>query len=283
MSSPSNTVLVFAFVESAVLTIVNISALNALKAKRRFLSSCRFKDVLLQILFATHMISGMMNLVLHILLLVGVPYKEILYLVFSRDCIGASTVLLTVLLSLDRFLAIRKPFLYQRLGKPHAVVTLCIAYCVLVGFCVSLKFTRTVFYFGSTFIVLGGSYILVSNIFLYQSVKRQCEEISRTIVDPSLERQTQKRNDMRERKLKSLRICIYITASYLLTWFPLAVYLVFDLTPQINDNTLFVIFQIVGFSNGIWDVLIYFFMNRASRIGVSQQPSERTNANESSL
>ena len=211
-------------------------------------------------------------------------------------------------LSLDRFLAIRKPFLYQRLRKPYAIAALCITLIIQIGLTVpfTLIFGRIVFYVGSVLVVLGGFFILVSNALLYRSAKRQCEEISKTIVDPSVKIQRQKRNDMRKRKLKSLKICIYITASYLLTckwapgqkiciyitasylltWCPLAIYLIFDVAFKLNNNLVFVIVQLIGFSNGIWDVLIYSRINNKPKNKISQMSSDRTersNMNETNV
>ena len=87
---------------------------------------------------------------------------------------------------------------------------------------------------------------------------------------------------MRKRKLKSLKICIYITASYFLTWCPLAFFIVIVLALEIDNNQLNYLFQIIGFSNGIWYALIYVYLNRKPRtnsiVSTSTTMTRRENA-----
>uniref|UniRef100_A0A7M5V582 G-protein coupled receptors family 1 profile domain-containing protein n=1 Tax=Clytia hemisphaerica TaxID=252671 RepID=A0A7M5V582_9CNID len=111
---------------------------------------------------------------------------------------------------------------------------------------------------------IGGLFILAANTMLYRSVKRQCQSIITTLVEPTEIEQQKRRNNIRKRQLRSLKICIYIAGSYLLTWFPLMVTVVLQIILEFNKDIVFIMI-ILGFSNGIWDVVIYFHLNRTSR------------------
>ena len=265
-------ILITFFIESAALVVFNLVALYVTVKNKFTLNRRSFNELLLQVIFSSHVIVGTSNLVYSALVLSGISSEKLHFplWVFIRDSAGAFAIVFTVLLSLDRFLAIRKLFLYQRLGKRHASLALGVTTFLLLGFCASLYVSKTAFFFGCSFVLLSGFFILASNALLYRSVRKQCEGIAQTIVVRSEKTQTQKRKDMRRLKLKSLKICIYITASYLLTWGPLAVYIVIDNILQINNLQLTLLSQIIGFSNGIWDALIYFYLNpRKSRVTVS--------------
>ena len=262
MLSNAHIILLIFSVESAILVVFNLIALYfTIKNKSNLNRRC-FNELLLQVIFSSHSLCGTMNLIYSTMILSGVKSEELKISLFLRDSVAGCAINVTFLLSLDRFLAIRKPFLYQRLGKRHASLALGVASFLVLGFCIFLYFSETVFYLSCTATVLGGFFILVSNALLYHSAKRQCEEISKTIVEQSVQIQRQKRNDMRRRKLKSLKICIYITASYFLTWCPLSVYIFLDLALKIANPQLNFLFHIIGFSNGIWDALIYYHLNR---------------------
>ena len=120
------------------------------------------------------------------------------------------------------------------------------------------------YFIGSVITISGGLTIFISNILLYRSVRRQCEGIAKTIIDSSLQVQNKKRDSVRKRKLKSLKTCICITASYLLTWFPLITLISLQFLLNFSIDWQFILFNF-GVTNGFWDVLIYFYLNQRAR------------------
>ena len=269
-------------IESIIMVISNIFAivikLHLKNAERSF------HGIVLLVLFVAHLISGIFNLVIAGIIIAGTDVENLdRRLTTSRDSVCGLEIMLTILLSLERFVAVRKPFLYENLTKFHAKCAFGVTMLVTIALSLLLFKTKKVYNLGYLITILGGLFIAVSNTLLYRSAKRQCEEISKTIVDQSEKAQTQKRNDMRKRKLKSLKICIFITASYLLTWFPLVIVKVSKSLFDIETDLVFIFFM-VGFSNGIWDVLIYFYLNQKARYSLLELFGiERINVIESIL
>ena len=280
-SKPHTSLLAIYLTESVILTLVNLIALYAILNKRILKES--FNNILLFILFTLHVLSGISNLANIAMILNGLDGSLGRQLVITaRNSIGSAELLFTLLPSMERFVAIRKPFFYAQLGKKHALLFLGTSFLVLLSFWVALYYSSKAFLVGTTITIFGGIFIVVSNTLLYRSVKKQCRKISRTIVDNSLQRQKAKREDMKQRKLKTLKICIYITLSYLFTWVPLSVCIVVDLYVKFEVTVIY-IFQMFGFSNGIWDVIIYFFLHTKARRKVIRALSSHVKTDESAL
>ena len=202
---------------------------------------------------------------------------------YLRDCVGCAEITFTFILALEQFVAVRQPFFYARLGKIHALLYLFVTCLIIIAFWIWLYLLKDIFFTVTTgLVILVGFFIFVANTILYKSVKKQCEKINGTIVGHLENKQTARRNRVKKRRLKSLKICIGITASYLLTWFPLSVFIVIDLHLKFSDYLVY-IFQIFFFSNGIWDVVIYFYCNKKARrklLLMKTRTKNRVQANE---
>ena len=172
MLSNAHIILLIFSVESAILVVFNLIALYVTIKNKSTLNWRSFNELLLQIIFSSHILSGTLNVVYSSLVLSGVPSEE-LKIPVLRDSVAGCAITFTIVLSLDRFLAIRKPFLYQRLGKRHASLALGLASILVLGFGTFLYFSKTVFFLGCTFTVLGGFFILVSNALLYRSIEKK--------------------------------------------------------------------------------------------------------------
>ena len=250
------------FVGAIVMVLSSITALYVNFSSKSL--HRRFNDHLLALLFITHTTTGVFNVLIPILIWHRQPWPLVDSVSAVRDCNACLEVTLTIILSIERYVAIRKPFFYARLGKFHAALFMTISMIFPLAFSIWRAFSMSVFFLGCLVTISGGIFISASNIYLYRSVRKQCKGINNTIVDRSENRAKDRKNELRKRKLRSLKICIYITVSYLLTWFPLVIVITLQVLLGIDQNWTF-IFAVIGFSNGIWDVLIFFHLNQKAR------------------
>ena len=207
------------FIESIVIILLNLIAIITMLSLKSLRKT--FNDQLLLILFTSHLLAAILNIVCACVINHPIEIQSIFW--YVREIAVSFEIDYTILLSFERFLAIRKPFLYSRLGKSHAVQAILNPVFAVLGYAIWRYYSLTAYYIASIITISGGFAIFISNIFLYRSIQRQCEGITKTIIDSSEQVQSKKRESLKKRKLKSLKICIYITASYLLTWFPLMI------------------------------------------------------------
>ena len=251
------------FAVSLILGIANLLAVCIILSTKKLKQT--FNDVILLILFACHLLCATFNIVLCVIVWTRLnrdaDYSKAGH---ARDFILGLEIGLTIMLSVDRCIAVRKPFFYSRLGKKHAAFSFAILLALVSISFVLMLFSRfDGFLIASILTTLGGIFILIANVLLYRSVKKQCDFIASTIVESNEERLQLEQNAIRKRQLRSLKVCICITISYLLSWFPLmfAVGIYSILKIERGADTLVVL----GMTNGIWDVLIYFKLNEKAK------------------
>ena len=251
-------------IESLILIALNILAAYVIATSARLRSL--FNNILLLLLFVAHTVTGVFNL-LRCFFVLGWFTGETASnaITILRDAFTAVAVHFTVLLSMERFFAIRKPFVYARLTRKHAWLSIGVALMLSIVFVVNRIFlTNLAFLVATMFVFAGAIMITISNWLLYRSIKKQCCEIAATIVVASNEKKLMRRKLVKDREMKSLKICLMIAASYLLTWLVLmSGYTIIERVASEKQYTehLSFIFAIIGFSNGIWDVLIFFHLN----------------------
>ena len=260
--SPHGIVSLAFSIELVILSLFNLLALYIMLLNRELRR--HFHDYLLMALFVSHLVCAIMNLAFMGMILAK-SFEGIDYVWKVRDGTAGFEFVFTILISIDRYFAIRRPFFYARLRKSHAILFVSLSMIAPILFGIWRFFSDVVYYIACLIAVLCGVFISISSILLYRSVKKQCEGIAKTIVETSDKTRKSSKNDLRRRKLKSLKICIYIAASYLFTWIPLITVSAVQLLFQFSGLYPFG-FQIVGFSNGIWDVLIYFYFNQRARL-----------------
>ncbi|XP_066920141.1 green-sensitive opsin-2-like [Clytia hemisphaerica] len=253
------------FIEACILIIANIIASTVILSSKHLRSI--FNYILLCLLFITHVFTGLF-IVIRVALLLWIKSdttSALEYVTLLRDTATSLEVHLTILISVERFIAIRKPFLYAKMTKIHAAIGIGIAFALTIVFSINRIFWSA--YFIPAFVVTftGGLVTTISNYILYRSVKRQCMEIAATIVDRSGEKQKKRRELMKKRQLRSLKICIWIAASYILTWFLLIGGATVQQQVKSMSSNYLILFALVGYSNGLWDVIIFFHWNNTAK------------------
>ena len=260
-------------IESLILVALNILAAYVIFTSSRLRSL--FNNILLLLLFVAHTVTGVFNL-LRCFFVLGWLTGETTSnaITILRDAFTTIEVHFNVLLSMERFFAIRKPFLYARLTRTHAWLSIGVALMLSIVFVINRIFlTNLAFLVAAMFVFAGAIIITISNSLLYRSIQKQCREIAATIVDASNEKKLMRRKLVKDREMKSLKICLMIAASYLLTWLVMmSGYTIIEQVVSEKHYTehLLFIFAIIGFSNGIWDVLIFFHWNSTALRKVRQ-------------
>ena len=279
------------FIELSILTIVSTTALIIIlnkmkKSKRRRQKNNNnnlnyFADLLLALLFFTHALSGITNIVWlllqHVFAMESLPMMIMDMLI---HLVSGMVICNTIIISVDRFLAIQKPFLYQQKLQNRQCGVLTILTIVLLPTCFAMLrwVSNSIAYtFGYTFVLLGLVIVTVTNFFLYRLVKQQCHNIASLIVTTSpssnhderhQNKAKQQKEALKKRQMKSLKVCSFIALTYLLTWVPLVTFLLakesVPVLKQFNRNFIHVN-EIVAYMNGFLDVFIYFYLNKQAR------------------
>ena len=237
----------------------------------------KFNNLILNFLFISHFINGIVGIVTTVLLTEQLPVNVINSLFVTRDFCYILAFCFTVLLSIDRYIAVRFPFFYQTLSKKYQISSVFVIILFNVVFTVWRGFSKSAFIFLMAFTTIGIRIANIANILLFRSVKRQCSAIAATIVldntSTQHNRQQQQRNATMRRSLKSLKLCIIVASSLLLVVMPTFVQpslikkFVGKKTSddKTTDKGISMFITIVASSNGLWDVLIFLFINSEAR------------------
>ena len=256
-------------VESLLMITCNVLAIKVIVSLGKMKTS--FYNVVLFLLFVSHLLTALM-LFIKASLFLAYFHKDIIEgVVMARDCFISLEINFTILLSFDRFVAVRKPFFYGKLTSRHGAAAIAVAIGLTIFF-TAWRTVSTKAYMAAFFVVIiGAVLIIVSNFLLYRSVKRQCRQIAATIVDKSSQQQHDKRQEIRKRELRSLKVCLFIASSYILTWVPLIIVQTLHNFQKANEKDVISVeilikfLAILTFTNGIWDVVIFFALNLKAR------------------
>lgn len=173
-------------------------------------------------------------------------------------------VLTTITLSIDRYLAIRKPFLYQNLIKKHAYFTISMILFLGILHTIPAFLFETTYIAISFLIIIGCIAICICNYRLFKEVKQQCKQISTTVVHRDNETKLEMKNKINMRLLKSLKMCLVIVLTFLMLWMPYLVIVVLT-KKKIIKYFLYKMMELIANLNGIFDALTFFMFRSQAR------------------
>ena len=150
------------FIESIVILLLNMIAILTMLSLKNLRAT--FSDRLLLILFTSHLLAAILNIVCVCLVKYSIENQGILW--YGREIVVSFEINYTILISFERFVAIRKPFLYSRLGKFHAVLAILNPIFVTLGYAVWRYYSMSAYFIGSVVTISGGLTIFISNILL---------------------------------------------------------------------------------------------------------------------
>ena len=252
----------------------SIALLVCLKSKN--LERVLFSNVIFTLLFTSHVFCGLLNIFVAVMEIrsrrtttTDSARQDITKqgAHIARDLFGGFEVIFTIFNSLERYVAIRYPLFYSRLDTKYGVVAIMIAIFIPVGFTVWRTFSTDAFLVVSVVTFVGAIAVTVSNLTLYRSIKRHCAQISQNVVAYSAAQEVQQKLQLEHRKLKGLFICVSISASFLVSWFPVGIKFMVKFLLGIIKRRYYwdVLFSIVVFSNSLWDVFIFFYNKKSAR------------------
>ena len=236
-------------------------------SSKSFTSNLNF--ILLFSLFFSHLLSGISNQLIIGLVLWKPEFNHlILILDIFRHFTIPCEMTFTISLSIERQFAIQRPFLYQKMTKKHFLGVVFSSMLIPVLFVIlhylagdtGIEFA---FYTSTVALVV----IVQSNVVMYLSVRRQCRFMTSTIVSHSQERRTVEQYRIKKRRQKSLKICFLIAATFLLLWYPMAVYKYVRIRQGRYEQSGYIdrIPEVFAFSNAIWDVVVFGCYNKNFR------------------
>ena len=191
-------------------------------------------------------------------------------LVFVREFTTGMELSFTVLLSLERYVAIQKPFVYCRLNVRHGVGATLALVGVVVIFVVWLAVSVTGYAFGLFGTCSGCVFVTYSSYCSYRTIKGHCRRISSMTVSTNAKDKNQHRVTLRKRQVKSLKICSMIAITYLCSWVPLSIYTLVTYWQQTFygnhfSNDLSNVFIMFGYTNSLMDAFIFFYVSTEAR------------------
>lgn len=278
MASEWDIVYIAMAIEGALIFMVNSIAFTvSLKSKGEVF----FNNLVFTFLFASHIFCGLLNICVGVVEYDSkrIPGNNIINDLdnntiknafhMSRDLFGGLEVIFTILISMERYVAIRKPLLHGNLNAKHGLLVILFAIAIPIGFSVWRSFSASAFLVVSAVTFMGAITVTVTNIALYRSIKRHSLHISRNMVAGSSENTIIQRQklELEHRKLKGLMICVFISTTFLVSWFPVGIKFMVKFLLRINKQRFYwdVVFSIVVFSNSFWDVFIYFYNKKSAR------------------
>ena len=182
---------------------------------------------------------------------------------------GVSTFCMIILVTIDRLLAIKWPFIYNQLTWKFcafSISTIMVFPIIFIIFELRIEihsYNIILFCKAMTSIVLAFSHHLI-----YREVKAQFQKISKTIVCDDLTLQGEKREKLNQRMVKSTRMCYFIVLSNIIFWIPCSITSVFILNQgnkYWNEITIQVQCAVYVFLNvnSIKDPLMYVVLNKS--------------------
>lgn len=173
-------------------------------------------------------------------------------------------VLTTITLSIDRYIAIRKPFMYQKFTKKHGYLVVSMIFFLSILHTIPAFLFKTTYIAISSLIIIGCIAICICNYRLFKEVKQQCKQISATIVHRDQKSELELKNKINLRLLKSLKMCLVIVLTFLMLWMPYLVILVLT-KKKITNDFLYKLMELIANLNGIFDVLTFFMFRSQAR------------------
>jgi len=269
MADTKKTIQTIVFAEGLTICVLNTLAIFIILTSKSF--KLKFNNIITCLLFTSHLCCAAVNIAYTVSRLwLILPDYTTYYFRYTRDAFLGAEVTFTVFLSIDRFLVIRKPFLYDRLNNKHAKMSILLFLVLILTFTVwNFLENTSANLFALSFVLISSVFMMVSNTLLYRSVKRQCLNIASTIVHQSSEQKGKELGKLKRRQLKSLTICALIAATFLLTYLPLVFYACLRALVLIENSNTSIYTNMAlgafGYSNGIWDVLIFLHLNGSAK------------------
>ena len=251
--------------EGSLLILVNsiavITILSSKKLRRPF------GNILLALLFIAHVICGILSVFFGIMEIGYRGHTMISTGLIIRDFFAGYEVIFTISMSVERFVAVNNPMFYDLLSKKHAIAFVVVVSSLPVVFVTWRVLSNAAFVAVFVVTFIGSVIITICNMYLYRSIKRHCHDISSKVVANSQVEELEKKLLIEKRKMKGLRTCVLISATYTICWVPIGLKFFIKFMLGIEKRAYWdAIFTFVAYFNGFQDVLIFFYIKKTARL-----------------
>lgn len=249
------------FSQSVIIFLLNSTCIFIIFKNRRLLKN--LQNIYLSGLLISHGGNGLSDILAYttrtLSPIISLAFKNIRYMLYSSACFY------TLFLSLDRFLAIKRPFFYQTLSKSFIICTnIAIMFCTMSFLSLFLINNLYGMYMSILSILIASFMLGVFNSIMYLELKKQFRNIQSTSVHNSSKDQLKSRKKIKHRQLRALKLCVFITVSYVTFWSP---YMISGLISKTSTRSAVDIFlanclEIFAVLDSIVDPLIYIYLNK---------------------
>jgi len=187
---------------------------------------------------------------------------------FGQFIFSVFEISFTITLSFERFIHVRYPFHYKSHEKLYTALIFLIP-LLLIAFTFTLYTTvglEMAILGPLVMSLVGAAAVLVSNVYLYQIIKKQNIHIASTMVYNSTTQQNEEQNAMRKRQMRSLKICATMTSTYVFLWLPyiIAAFIAKERYNKVSTD-IFWTLQFFAHMNAVTDVYIYLLLSNEAR------------------
>ena len=209
------------FIESVAVIFMNGFCLYFVLSRRNIRKKIQ-SWFILSLLFS-HVVTGSAFIVHYILTHLEKGAKELLneYQVKFREVAFLSSFIFLVIISLDRYFDIKKPFYYVSLTWKYPLSLLFSALFCICSYFAFVVYTDQMDTTSTSIVAISTMTLFsASNYTVYQEMKRQKRRLIGTIVERDDQEQIEMLQEIKERQLMSLRLSSSITLTFVLCWLP---------------------------------------------------------------
>ena len=209
------------FIESVAVIFMNGFCLYFVLSRRNIRKKIQ-SWFILSLLFS-HVVTGSAFIVHYILTHLEKGAKELLneYQVKFREVAFLSSFIFLVIISLDRYFDIKKPFYYVSLTWKYPLSLLFSALFCICSYFAFVVYTDQMDTTSTSIVAISTMTLFsASNYTVYQEMKRQKRRLIGTVVERDDQEQIEMLQEIKERQLMSLRLSSSITLTFVLCWLP---------------------------------------------------------------
>jgi len=209
------------FVQSFFVIFANAFCLFFLLSRRNLRDRCA-SWFIVGLLFS-HVVMGSAFIVYYILTKIEGRASKLLneYQVKVREVAFISSFIFLIIISLDRYFDIKRPFYYVSLTWRYPLSLLSGALFCISGYFAFVVYTNQMDTTSTCIVAVSTmSVFSATNYTVYHEVKKQTQKIVSTVVTTDDQERMESLKRIKERHLVSLKLCSSITLTFVVCWLP---------------------------------------------------------------
>lgn len=254
-------------VELVLSIILNVFGVYVIISSPSLRSTASNKFICL--LFASHMLTSL-SVGTVLFTFYACPEQVWRSIIPAREFLTGMELNFTVMLSLERYVAIQKPFLYVKLTAKHGIGAVLIFVLLITIFVCWVSVSVIGYIFGFCVTCAGCCIVVYSSYCSYRTIKKHLRGISSVTIASSTEDRQHMQATLKKRQMRSLKVCFLIAVTYLMSWVPLITFTAFKYCMQTYYGMQFSVdlinaMIIFGYTNSVMDAIIFFYVCSEAR------------------